>query len=303
MANKWKDHSMTKEICKLLNEDGHVVFFDLETTGISRKKDRILQFAAIRCENKGLKVIEKINLYIKCPFSIPPAITEINHIDDDLLEREGVEEKLAFEKIHNFIKDDDILAGYNSKSFDEKFLEIFYNTYGCELLKRDSIDVYIYAKNIIPKENLMITDEKGKVKSSYKLGVVTNYYFPNNEFDFHDAFEDITATKQVFEKLLEDGKRYIAEFEEEEEKRKHIPRQKVKVFSLGLFNPSQRIQRVYVNTDQGKFYYDHVNHIWASKTGNLDSIDAEDMKNQVFAMVDVNNEIDFYKEMIDRESV
>ena len=63
--NKWKDTSRTKEILSILENTASVVFYDLETTGRSYKKDRILQFAAIRYDMKNGMALDRINLFIK----------------------------------------------------------------------------------------------------------------------------------------------------------------------------------------------------------------------------------------------
>lgn len=300
MANKkWKDNSITLNILKILDESGTVVFYDVETTGRSLKKDRIIQFSAVRTSAKDFSdVLDRINIYIKCPFSVPAYITEINHIDDELLKQKGMNEEMAHEAIYGFLKEDDIIIGYNNNAFDNKYMEALYERQGFEFHFKESIDVFRYAKTIIPTEDILYWDEKQQeMKPVYKLMCVTEHYDPENTFKFHDSNADIDATKFIFGKLIEDGKKYIQEAESEEEKRKDIPRQKVNIFSLNYFSPRHTIQRVYVSTDQGQFFYDNIRHEWNTKSGNLDSIDVEDMKNKAFKLLGVNDEDAFVKAM------
>lgn len=295
---KWKDTRRTKEILSSVENSDSVVFYDLETSGRSSKKDRVLQFAAIRYDIKEGKEIDKINLFIKCPFSIPKEITEINHITDELLEKEGMEEETVIEQIKDFIKESDIIAGYNNNSFDDKFMENLYREYGYEFGIKESIDVYKYAKMIVPPEDVKVTDEKtGKTRASYKLSIVAGYYHCDEDILFHDAFGDVTATIEVFKRLILDGKKYMEEDEKKEEDRKAIPRQDANLLSISYFSPSQYIKRVYINTDQGTFFYDDLRHEWRTKEGNIDSIDMEALREKTFKAVGVTKEEDLFKEM------
>lgn len=296
--NKWKDTSRTKEILSILENTASIVFYDLETTGRSYKKDRILQFAAIRYDMKNGMALDRINLFIKCPFCIPEKITEINHITDELLEKEGLDEEVAIEEIRNFIHESDVIAGYNNNAFDDNFMNQLYEEYGYEFKVKESIDVYKYAKTIVPPESVMIKDEKtGKNKPSYKLSIVTGYYHCEEDILFHDADGDVTATIEIFKHLIQDGINYIEEEKIKEEKRKDIPRQDAKLLSVSYFSPSVNLRRVYINTDQGTFFYDDIKHEWRAKNGNVDSIDMEALKKKTFDVVGVSTEDDLFKEM------
>lgn len=296
--NKWKDTTRTKELLSMLKDTDSIVFYDLETTGRSHKKDRILQFAAIRYDMKNEQVVDRLNIFIKCPFSVPEKITEINHITDDLLEREGLDEEVAIEEIRNFIKESDIIAGYNNNTFDDNFMKRLYDEYGYEFKIKESIDVYKYAKSIVPPEAVMVKDEKtGKNKPSYKLSIVTTYYQCEEDILFHDADGDVTATIEVFKRLILDGKKYIEEENAKEDARKAIPRQDANLLSISYFSPSVNLRRVYINTDQGTFFYDDIKHEWRAKNGNVDSIDMEALKKKTFEAVGVLTEEDLFKEM------
>ena len=302
--NKWKDTSRTKELLTILNDIGSIVFYDLETTGRSYKKDRILQFAATRYDMKNEKCLDKINLFIKCPFSVPEKITEINHITDELLEKEGMDEEVAIEEIRNFIHESDVIAGYNNNTFDDNFMKRLYEEYGYDFKVKESIDVYKYAKTIVPPESVMVKDEKtGKNKPSYKLSIVTGYYNCEEDILFHDAFGDVTATIEVFKHLIQDGKTYMEEAAAKEDARKDIPRQDATLLSISYFSPSVNLRRVYINTDQGTFFYDDVKHEWRAKNGNVDYIDMEALKKKTFDVVGVSTEDDLFKEMRKRNKI
>lgn len=294
----WKDNSKTKEIIEILKKHDSVVVYDLETTGISRKKDRILQFSAIRYHIPGFEEMDRRNIFIKCPFSIPEELTAINHIDDELLEKKGVEQTVAFEDISNFIKEEDFIAGYNNNSFDDVFMKNLYQEYGKEFKVADNVDIYKYVKTIVPPDKVMHMEPKSKkMKPSYKLEYIMSYYAPENTIKFHDAIGDVSATAYVFKMAVEDGKKYIEERDSLEESRKEIVRKRIDILSINLFAPTAMIQRVYVNTDQGVFYYDDIKHIWEAKSGNIASIDMESLIENAFKLTGTANETDFFKVM------
>lgn len=62
---------------------GYVVF-DLETTGLNRAKDKIIEIAAIKFDDSGNEA-ERFTTLINPEISIPPAASAINHITDDMV--------------------------------------------------------------------------------------------------------------------------------------------------------------------------------------------------------------------------
>ena len=67
---------------------------------------------------------------------------------------------------------------------------------------------------------------------------------------------------------------------------------------LKIFPCSQRLKRVYVNTDQGTVYYDEITHKWAaSKKGVIDSIDMDEIVACVFKMLNITEENELYKKV------
>ena len=108
---------------EMANKYKTCIFFDLETTGLRRKVDRILSFSAIKTEygkDKMFHEVDRLNLFINPGFHIPETITKINHISDETVKDAPTEEK-AFPIIRDFIGDYPI-GGYNSDLFDVPFL-------------------------------------------------------------------------------------------------------------------------------------------------------------------------------------
>lgn len=57
------------------------VVFDLETTGFSAERDRIVEIGALRCDASG-KVISKYHQMVNPEIPIPPRATEVHGITD-----------------------------------------------------------------------------------------------------------------------------------------------------------------------------------------------------------------------------
>jgi DNA polymerase III subunit epsilon len=70
-----------------------LVWLDLETTGVFRKVDRVVQLGAIKISPDGT-VVRKKRL-VNPQMLIPPEATEIHHITDDMVKDEPTFEQLA----------------------------------------------------------------------------------------------------------------------------------------------------------------------------------------------------------------
>lgn len=311
MENKWKDNTLSREIIALIEKYPSIVIYDTETTGLSKKKDQIIQFSAIRYKLPDFEEMDRLDIYIKCPFSVPEEASKVNKITDEVLEDLGLTEKEAFTRITEFLRPDDLIGGYNNKSFDDKFMEVLYHRYKQEFIFADNIDVFKYAKSIIPPEKVMApTEVKNKTtgnielvdKPCYKLENIASY-LDGGEYQFHSSIEDVAATGNVLIGLLDLSRELIWFEEEEEAARKSVPRQDAKVATVSLYAPSQNLKRVYVNTDQGTIYYDEIKHRWGAKTGNVDSLNMVNILKQVYELSGATSELDLFSKMQKKEKV
>ena len=304
MEKNWKYYNDIKAIIKSTESSKSIIIYDVETTGLSKTKDRIIQFSAIRYQMPEWEEMERIDLYIKSPFAINgTAASEANGITDEMLDEKGVSEDEAFEQIKKFMGSNNYIGGYNNQRFDDGMMDELYKRHKEIFRYAGNIDIYKFAQMIVPPEHVMaevITvkngREKKEKKASYKLKNVTDFYNPGNTIRFHSSINDVEATAYVFQKTIEDAKQMIKEYEGQEEMRKDIPRQHAHIKNISLFNPSQRLKRVYVNTDQGTVYYDEITHKWAaSKKGVIDSIDMDEIVACVFKMLNITEENELYK--------
>lgn len=166
-----------------------LVVFDLETTGLDRTKDQIIQFAGLKIDTETNKIEDELNLYI-CPtgdsWHIDIAAYFKHHITPEFLKDKPVLADVA-PKIIEFIGDNDILT-YNGNGFDIPFLKSELNKYGYDIdfANRDCYDAFLEEKrrNGITLEN---TYKRYKGKTMEEAGL-----------NAHDAFSDIKATYAVY---------------------------------------------------------------------------------------------------------
>src|SRR5438128_9654440 len=89
-------------------------FFDLETTGADKAKDRIVEITIAKLDPDG--TIDTRTRRVNPQMPIPPGATEVHGISDDDVKDCPTFKQIA-QGIMDFLRDSDI-AGYNSNTFD-----------------------------------------------------------------------------------------------------------------------------------------------------------------------------------------
>lgn len=165
-----------------------LIIFDLETTGLDKTKDQIIQFAGLKINTETNKIIDELNLYIQPigDYTISPGAQIKHNISKQFLSDKPYLKDVA-SQIVNFIGDTNILT-YNGCGFDIPFLKYELNKYGynIDFMKRQCYDAFLEEKrrNGISLEN---TYKRYKGKTMEEAGL-----------NAHDAFSDIKATYTVF---------------------------------------------------------------------------------------------------------
>lgn len=169
-----------------LNLKKDLVFFDLETTGVSVSSDRIVQIGMVKYYVDGREKVEKVRL-VNPTIPIPKEASEVHKITDEMVKDEPTFKQIA-KALMEFIGDSD-LCGFNSNRFDvPMLLEEFYRA-GIEfnMTNRNSIDVWRIFQKMEPRN----------LKAAYK------FYCNKNLEGAHDAINDIRATAEILERQLE----------------------------------------------------------------------------------------------------
>ena len=99
------------------------LFYDIETTGLSKSFDQVLQFAAIRTD-LNLKELKRYELKIKLnPDVIPSPYALMTHKMGIHAIEEGESEYDAIKQIHQWLNEPGTISlGYNTLGFDDEFL-------------------------------------------------------------------------------------------------------------------------------------------------------------------------------------
>ena len=107
----------------LQNRNATFLFYDLETTGLNPAFDQILQFAAIRTDQR-FQVLEETQLQVRLrPDVIPSPYAVMTHRIPLSEMQQGISELTAVRKIHElFNQPGTISLGYNTLKFDDEFM-------------------------------------------------------------------------------------------------------------------------------------------------------------------------------------
>lgn len=159
---------------------------DVETTGLEYQKDDIIEIAAVRIVNHQLS--DQISMLIRIDRKIPPEISRMTGITDEMVQQEGVPLWEAMEKFRNFIGSSPIVS--HNISFDRSFISEASMRLGEPPLRNICKDTMTMAKRRIDD----IRD--------YKLETIAEYYHIEVS-QKHRALADCITTFRIYEKLNE----------------------------------------------------------------------------------------------------
>lgn len=157
-----------------------IIFYDVETTGIDTKTDRIVSMCFIKIHPAGdSEIKEKL---VNPGIPIPKGASEVHGITDEMVENAPRFRNLA-KGLYEWMQGCD-LAGYNNNGFDN---HILYNEFHrCGILYPDetvrSIDVFQFFGVMNPRT----------------LSSVYKHYTKKELENAHDARADIEATVEIF---------------------------------------------------------------------------------------------------------
>jgi len=162
-----------------------IIFFDLETTGLTIGKDHIVELCYIRIEPNGNERAETLRFNPGMP--IPKEASDIHGITD-----KDVKDCPTFaEKANELAKvfEDCDLAGYNSNRFDVPMLAEEFAICG--------VDIHIAEKKLVDVQNIFHKMEQRTLIAAYK------FYCGKNLENAHSALADTRATLEVLESQLD----------------------------------------------------------------------------------------------------
>ena len=172
-----------------VNEKGQMlddtyVVFDLETTGFSPIKDKIIEIGAVKVE-RG-KITERFSTFVNPKVPIPFQITQLTSITDQMV-MDAPDIETVLPKFLTFVGDA-VLVAHNA-SFDVGFIE--QNCRYQDIIPDfTSVDTVAMARILLP------------TLSKFKLNVVANALHISLE-NHHRAVDDAGATAEIFVKFVE----------------------------------------------------------------------------------------------------
>ena len=172
-----------------VNEKGQMlddtyVVFDLETTGFSPIKDKIIEIGAVKVE-RG-KITERFSTFVNPKVPIPFQITQLTSITDQMV-MDAPDIETVLPKFLAFVGDA-VLVAHNA-SFDVGFIEQNCR-YQDMIPDFTSVDTVAMARILLP------------TLSKFKLNVVANALHISLE-NHHRAVDDAGATAEIFVKFVE----------------------------------------------------------------------------------------------------
>ena len=181
-------------------------WYDLETSGVEPRWDRIIQFGGFRTDMDLNPIGDEYCTYVKLPDDVlpNPQATLVTGITPELTLAEGISEFSALDRIrHLFSQPQTCVAGFNSLRFDDEFIRFgFYrmlmDPYGREWQNENSrwdiIDL-VRATGALRRDGIVWpTNEEGL--PSYRLEELSRANGLEHG-NAHDALSDARATVAV----------------------------------------------------------------------------------------------------------
>ncbi|MEM7414267.1 MAG: exonuclease domain-containing protein [Gemmatimonadota bacterium] len=162
-----------------------LVFFDLETTGLDMKNDRIIELAFIKWTPHG-DVLERERRF-NPGMPIPPEATAVHGISDADVEHEIPFCRTA-KSLVDMLEGCD-LAGFNVRRFDIPMLVYEF--------KRCDVDFSIDGRRVVDMQNIFHREERRD------LSAAARFYLGREHEEAHTALGDIRTSAGVLAAQLE----------------------------------------------------------------------------------------------------
>ncbi len=162
-----------------------VIVFDVETTGLSPKNDRLTEIGAVKI--KGMRIVDSFNTFVNPERHIPEKITELTGISDDMVAGAPME-KEAVEQFFAFCGENPVLIAHNA-DFDTAFMRAVFARQGLDhpFVKLDTL---VLCRVMLPQ---MARHKLDQVAKQLKLG----------KFEHHRASDDAYMLAKIYLTLME----------------------------------------------------------------------------------------------------
>lgn len=168
-----------------LNLKKPIIFFDLETTGVSITRDRIVEISMIKLMPNGEERVR--TLRVNPEMHIPEEATAVHHITDADVADKPTFKAIAKDLAQSFTGCD--IAGFNSNKFDIPMLS--------EEFGRAGVSFDFSKARFVDVQTIFHKKEQRTLVAAYK------FYCGKNLDDAHSATADTRATYEVLLAQLE----------------------------------------------------------------------------------------------------
>lgn len=266
--NSYKD-----ELSWIFSQDEPVYFFNLETTGLDKEKDEIVQIGIVKCEilDHSFVPTDRFSTFVKPSCGIAEKASAISGITDETVKDAPCISE-AMKAAIQFTGTNPILAGYNCRSFSVPFLKAAGFMTGEMIYPQRILDIYDIARSVIPK---------GGAISSYSCRAVALYFGIENDTSFHDALSDAETYIHILEELL-----------------KLVPcgTEDAVIQEVRYWEKSRTTRFLFITTNRGRVSINAVNGFWTEETpGFFDEVDLDRLTAYIFEKKHVDSVWDFIK--------
>ncbi len=166
------------------------VVFDIETTGLSARFDRLIEFGAVKIDAMGT-ILDEIDFFVNPDRALSKFSLEVSHITQEQVDH-GKPIKKALKDIKEFFSDC-ILVAHNAGGFDYEFLNEIFRINGMEGIKNPVIDTLPLSLYFYPNK-----------KSHSEAYMARQLDIPFDEISAHRADYDATVLAKIFQIYLSD---------------------------------------------------------------------------------------------------
>lgn len=165
-----------------------VIYFDTETTGLECSECQIIELAMITVIDG--KIVEEYDRFIRVDGKLPPRITEITGITDQMLDDEGFDEAEIAEDLRERLTPDTLMIAHNAQ-FDLSFVY--------SLLERHYPDAHEILSKMDWLDTLSVLKDRKKYPHKLIDGVK---HYGIAEVNFHRAIDDTRALVDVTRAMI-----------------------------------------------------------------------------------------------------
>lgn len=166
------------------------IALDLETTGLSAERDKIIEVGAVRFENG--EVSESYGSLIKIGIHVPEEASRVNHITDEMLNSKGKHPQTVYGELVEFLGNalnDDIVVVAHNANFDIGFI-------------KNALEEYGYSGTIRYIDTLKLSRAHVKGLINYKQDTVAEYFEIINS-EKHRAVTDAETCGRILTNIID----------------------------------------------------------------------------------------------------